>query len=420
MFIFQRKSTYYFRCRVPKHLVSVLGRQEVCISLRTKERRKAVELSGKLISFSLIDVHNLGLTLIQVLKDGSTIKVEADLSKPEEKAFVEKTLGDWQTQDGSAEDTLPFSHVARKYLGAKSSEGALEAVKAVQYTVKLFLEGIGDLPMRELTQGKLGEFKRLLELRTKRDGAKLAPKTLATHVKNIVAITTWASTNFDHVQALTSRGVAPKRHVRADEERDRFTQDDIKLLLHTGPLLPEQLWLIRLGALTGARISEIAQLNISTDFAVTTSGTAFMRICEGPGKRLKITSARRDIPLHPQLLDLGLLEWLDGQAKLGHTRPFESLWGVNQGSWGKYPSKWFGEFKKRTLAGRYTEEELKRKVFHSFRHTVTHHFKQAGVPPQLASAFLGHADHGITYSRYGKRLLADDLKPLLAHIPDLP
>ena len=213
MFIFQRKSTYYFRCRVPKHLVSVLGRQEVCISLRTKERRKAVELSGKLISFSLIDVHNLGLTLIQVLKDGSTIKVEADLSKPEEKAFVEKTLGDWQTLDGSAEETLPFSHVARKYLGAKSSEGALEAVKAVQYTVKLFLEGIGDLPIRELTQGKLGEFKRLLELRTKRDGAKLAPKTLATHVKNIVAITTWASTNFDHVQALTSRGVAPKRQV---------------------------------------------------------------------------------------------------------------------------------------------------------------------------------------------------------------
>ena len=99
MFIFQRKSTYYFRSRVPKHLVSVLGRQEVCISLRTKERRKALELSGKLISFSLSDVHTFGLSLIKLLRDGTSIKVDADLTKPEEKAFVSHTL---------TSDTLKF------------------------------------------------------------------------------------------------------------------------------------------------------------------------------------------------------------------------------------------------------------------------------------------------------------------------
>ena len=413
MYLLKRNDTYYFRTRVPQHKVAEFGKQEVCVSLHTKDKRQAQYLANKLKH----DVKSYGLTVFTKDASGSPIKAELDISKPEERELAEKIFG----VRGEAQTSgHTFGELTAAYLTVKTTEGRTESVKSLARTFELFREAFGELAFSELTQGKLGEFKRFLDAYTKRGGGSLSSKTISEHLKNLVALSLWASANYDGIKALTSRGVAPKRSVSSDEERDAFTIEDIQQLLTFETLKPEQLWLIRMAALSGARISEIVQLDMANDIKVSESGTHYLNVVDGDEQRVKTAAGKRQVPIHPQLIELGLLEWFEEQRSMGLTRPFESEWSCYQGSWGKYPSKWFGAYRKRVFADKYTPEQLKKKVFHSFRHSIAHAFKKAGVAEQFAAAFLGHQNANITFGRYAKGLTADDIRSLLDHIPRLP
>jgi integrase len=65
--------------------------------------------------------------------------------------------------------------------------------------------------------------------------------------------------------------------------------------------------------------------------------------------------------------------------------------------YGQTPSKWFSRFKiSRGIAD-------KGKVFHSFRHTVVNHLKDAGVARERIAELVGHEDESVTFGVYGSR-----------------
>jgi integrase len=58
-----------------------------------------------------------------------------------------------------------------------------------------------------------------------------------------------------------------------------------------------------------------------------------------------------------------------------------------------------------------------KKDFHSFRHTLATRLKQADIPESVAGAIVGHTTaDGITYGRYGKDYLAEQVKKAIESV----
>lgn len=149
-------------------------------------------------------------------------------------------------------------------------------------------------------------------------------------------------------------------------------------------------WIPLLGLYTGARIGELAQLR-TTDIT-DEDGTPVLRITDEDGKRLKTDASRRSIPIHPELIRLGLPEYAEAIRKAGH----ESLWpilGMHPERPGLIISNWFGHYRKSIgLTEAYPD-------FHSFRHLVRTRMSKAKIPEKVQDAITGHETQGSTGTR---------------------
>lgn len=85
--------------------------------------------------------------------------------------------------------------------------------------------------------------------------------------------------------------------------------------------------------------------------------------------------------LHPALIDLGLLTYVESVRATGSDRLFLELEAV-RGKLGHAPSKWFGRYK---LKHSITDP---RKTFHSFRHTLIDDLRDAGCKTRSSSGSL--------------------------------
>lgn len=144
-------------------------------------------------------------------------------------------------------------------------------------------------------------------------------------------------------------------------------------------------WLPLLAMFSGARLEEIATLQ-RHDLGVE-DGVKFMRL----SGQVKNTASRRKIPIHSQLIDLGFLQYVES-IQSGPIFPLLD-WQSEKvsASW----SKWWGRYRR---ANGITDP---RKPFHSFRHTVKHRMKNAGVDKTLRDAVMGHTakDEAEKYGR---------------------
>jgi integrase len=185
------------------------------------------------------------------------------------------------------------------------------------------------------------------------------------------------------------------------EARLSFDRHDLTTLLDLAALQadarkhPWRYWLPLLGRATGARLEELCQLRVD-DF-IEQQGIPCIRIDDlREGQNLKNSSSRRMLPLHPALIELGLLTHVESVRNTGSDHLFPELVAV-RGKLGHAPSKWFGRYK--TKLG-ITDPK---KTFHSFRHTLIDDLRDAGVQDSLIKRIAGHEDGSVTFSIYGSR-----------------
>jgi integrase len=157
------------------------------------------------------------------------------------------------------------------------------------------------------------------------------------------------------------------------------------------------------------RINEIAQLLLS-DIAVIEGITCF-NVTDEPDpsndddwpdgmpmaerKSLKTDAAKRVVPIHPSLLDLGLLSYVETLRRAGHTRLFPDLSPEGRDGPGQAASKQFGRYLDRI---KLTDKQL---VFHSFRHGVVSRLRRMDIPRELRKLVVGHSAVGDTHDSYG-------------------
>lgn len=152
-------------------------------------------------------------------------------------------------------------------------------------------------------------------------------------------------------------------------------------------------WLPLMGLLTGARLNELCQLHLS-DFEVV-GGIHCINIRDAEdGQRVKNKSARRLVPIHDKLIEVGLVRYVERLRALGHERLFPAL-ELTKDGYGKLPSRWFGRFKERCgIVEKHT------KVFHSFRHTFISSLLNSDVPETAIAPIVGHEGMLVTSQVY--------------------
>ncbi|GAB2559047.1 site-specific integrase [Rhodanobacter koreensis] len=170
-------------------------------------------------------------------------------------------------------------------------------------------------------------------------------------------------------------------------------------------------WGAVIGLYTGARVSEVGQLALA-DFTVVEGVPCLTITDEGEGQSVKNEPSLRTIPIHPDLIALGLLERVERLRQQGEKRLFPKikLGSVNgQGDW---LSKAYGRHIK---AVGITKPAKGKHGFHSLRKTAIQTMKTARVPLEWRCAYVGHdldEEHVETYSGlYGPRDMREMVAP---------
>lgn len=327
-------------------------------------------------------------------------------------------------------ETLPeptplLSEIIEKYIeeGKALKKWKDRTLEQIEATLSLFKSMVGDIPISTINKAVTREFRqKYMKLpanmnkkaayRDKTIGEllamaipeqdRLAHNTINNNIIRISGLFGWAQ-NQGYIDKNPLDGLILGKKKRASDERQAFNKDDLNKLFnskehHNGFKHPYHYWIPIIGLYTGMRLEEICRLQVHNIQQI--DGIECIVVSSDGDWNGKTEAALRNIPIHPKLHELGLLDYVKGIKTSGKARLFSEINPVN-GEYGAAVSKWFARYRKRcgvVDSG---------KVFHSFRHTLLNELKQNSVPLEVAEAIAGHESDSMSYGRYGKDYRVD-------------
>ncbi len=414
-YIVRRQSVYYLNLRLPKHLFP--NRHTLRISLRVRERQAALFLATAIAQRVNNHLNEHPLTAPETLR---ALCEQWRAEGPQPAIANAPRTAPAATQRSRSEGptlaTLSKLYIEEGKRGGTWRQGSVDDVERA--LADLF-ELIGDMPAvafdaqtARLLKARLSRYPQYFGLRPEFKGKTLkqvvesgsayrtiTAVTINNRLRKLTAFLNWCKAN----SYIAENPLAGMKVMTgsAKEARLSFDRHDLVALLDHETLRKEarkhswRYWLPLLGRATGARLEELCQLRVD-DF-IEQQGIQCIRIDDSrDGQNLKNASSRRMIPLHPALLELGLLQHVEWVKATGADRVFPELEAV-RGKLGHAPSKWFTRYK--TKLG----INDPRKTYHSFRHTLIDELRDAGVQDSLIKRIAGHEDGAVTFSIYGSR-----------------
>ena len=325
----------------------------------------------------------------------------------------------------------------------KARQRPAGTVHEYERAVEMFIELHGDLSVAEIKKSHARKFREAVQQVPQRRigalrGAKLPemsewgqkhpsiPKvstgTVNKQLGALQAIAGWAEQNGLLPEDTTWSNPFAKMKVREEQsDRTSFETAELKLLFAApvftkhqypqGARGPAAFWLPLLALFTGARQAELAGLTVGNIQTDEDTATPLMYITSeaSRGKRVKTASSQRVVAVHPQLVKLGFLTFVDARRHEGVTAWLFPLVAPDKGRSGVAAwSKWFGRYLRKQGVNDTA------KVFHSFRHSVTDALRRGKVDHELREALVGHSlgskvDYGAKQmlSRWGAAALKD-------------
>lgn len=177
-----------------------------------------------------------------------------------------------------------------------------------------------------------------------------------------------------------------------------------------GWVKPHEFWVPLILLHHGPRIGEASQLS-TTDIRQVDGVWIVSVNDDAEGTTLKSEASTRKVPLHPALIELGLLVYVDEVRRLvGNGFLFPYLRPDPMNGMGKVPGATLNGYMARRL-------DHPRKRAHSFRHTVNQRLRDGKVSEENRCQFIGHEHDTINSTIYSSQLppgvLADIVFPLL-------
>lgn len=313
---------------------------------------------------------------------------------------------------------------------------------------ELFADICGDRPVRAYQRKDAARFKEKLELLPAEygkaaryagksveevlrldeaeggQGERLSIRTVKRHISALSAL--WDDCElFDEVDQNLFSGLKFPQQQRAQDQRPMWSRDDLARLFmtpvwagcstehrrsHPGKLIirDEKFWLPLIAVFSGARQEEICQLHVED--IRQAEGVWVFDINQKPPRKLKNKSAVRLVPVHDELLRLGLLDYIEERKRAGDSRLFPNLQpGGADGRLGHGYTKWFTRYRRDVKVYEPGRD------FHSFRHSASTFLHQGGASDSLVDRLTGHTTPGET-SRYTKSSRIMQLKQAINSI----
>jgi len=405
-----RNGCYYFFIRVPRDLQHCIPTSFIKKSLRTKIEAEARE--------QIIPIEHKVQKWFRLMRAG--------LLTEDQLAVVIQELVPSMTR-GKRPAAFKLSDMISRYIACSEKTWAPKTKLENEGSFKLIQDIMGDIDLKAINKQVVMDFRNTL-VTLPPNMYKLYPGKTIQQVSAMNGITPMSTTSANkHLTRLSSllksavqesrmpinyaEGMQVQDKRRSDEVRKTYTVEDIRKVIEHLPCQlnhPERYWIPLLGMYTGMRLDEICQLHVED---VQQHGEVWsIDINDHGDKKLKNLSSRRIIPVHPTLMGLGFLEYVDHQGKRGAHRLWTNLTRRDADGYGSAFGKWFQRFNREYVT------KDKAKVFHSFRHTVADTLKQEGVQEVVIAEIMGHANDSMTMSRYGKRYQPKVLLDALMHL----
>jgi integrase len=333
-----------------------------------------------------------------------------DRSGAPESDTLRAAFGGWQKARKPSSGTLAEYERAIKLF--TELHGDMPVVNIKRSHARQFREALQDVPRKRT--GKLLKAK-LPELaqwgRGHPDAPRLSKGTINKLMSGVQAISAWARD-----QGLIPDDVPwsdPFANMQLEQDasdREPFTNADLKTLFASpvftrggrpkGGKGEAAYWLPLLGLFTGARRGELAGLTVADVLQDETTGHAVITLTEDQdrSKSLKTPGSARTIPLHPELIRLDFVKFVN-EVRRSHGDTAWLFPGVAPDRKGGASgwTKWFSRYVRQHGV------RSKSKVFHSLRHNFKDALRAAKVPEDLNDALLGHSTKGSVGRRYGSR-----------------
>lgn len=311
-------------------------------------------------------------------------------------------------------------------------------------TVRRFVQMFGDLPVTEVTRRTVQEYRAKLaafpikmpgasklsanELiaRAQSDGLPtLSPATIRNRLRVLGAVLgfavrmAWISENpVDASGVAKAAGITAARS-KASRRRKDYNTGELGTIFRSALFTEEGwrpvrsdfgqalYWLPILLYYTGARREELCQLRVIDVQAE--EGVTFLSILGTPdddddGRTVKTESSRRRVPLHPDLLALGFMDYYGTLPASGLL--FPSLQRNHRGFYSTNVAKAWTKYLRNVVSLDSPASPL-----HGFRHTFKTLSRQVGIPEDVHDAITGHSDGSVS-REYGGMPLSRMLEEL--------
>lgn len=242
--------------------------------------------------------------------------------------------------------------------------------------------------------------------------APVKPATLNAYVAKLSAILDFGVRE-EWLASNSARRLSVRDPVPPQEKRASFTTPQLNRIFHAPPwngppqiegANPARYWVPLLALFTGARAGELCQLRASD--IEERAEALIIQVRPGERRRLKTNSSSRVIPIHPELITLGLVAYLEQVWEAGHERLFPEVSPDSLGRWSHTTSEWFSKHLKRiSVSGT-------RLGLHSFRHNWEDAQRECGLAGTPLGLYLSgragggsEADYGSGYSSFTLRLV---------------
>jgi len=336
--------------------------------------------------------------------------------------------------DESSQKDMLLSEALEEFIREKRSQEENpneETYDEYRSIHKIFRDWVGDVPLRQLERRKRRPFiefaeilkelpknmnvikeyrgkpvREVLEMvKDRPDVKRISGSTKQKYMIRVHALMAWCEEHgyIDHNYASN----LAKKPSREEELRLPYSIEQLQRLLdspvyHTPlpTLEAHKFWIPLIALFTGMRMNEICQLHLE-DIRFIKNYHCIDINKKTPDKKVKSKAGRRIIPIHPTLIDIGFLRYVEHIRKedLKDKNGYERLWPGLRYEHKNYKhrfSKWYAGY----CDDHVTDDH---KIdFHSFRHTFISNLEnEGGVHDSHVAGLVGHTHKTITFKVYG-------------------
>lgn len=329
----------------------------------------------------------------------------------------------------SSDCDLTLSKLLKSYITNIEHGVSAKTTYKMQTHIEFLIECVGNVKVANFDKSTLRTYRDKLNQRTILSKGVLKPLTSQTkndHIRSCKKLFDHALAYYDltMINHFDNQGLYFKELKRINVKRVPFNDDDLHRMFSSRLFTigafkhPYQYWIPLLALYSGCRANELCQLR--TDDIIDVDGVWCISHNLSTDDKLLKTFNERLIPIHPKLIELGFLEfvnlfkqkkyqWDDGNYS---HRIFSGLTlDKSRGGYAKNLSRWFNGTSN-SKARRYegykadvgiTSSSKQLKDFHSFRHTFSTALENANVSDGISYQLTGHADGKTLSNGAGKR-----------------